>query len=217
VSDSGIGLDTAQIKRLFKPFTQANVEIARRFGGAGLGLAYARRITRAMDGDLTVKSRRGKGSKFRLCVAVDLASARGNTHSADSRGSAQPLERSLHILCVEDNPFGRVVLNTLLSELGLRADFVGSGEAAIEAVAVGTYDAVLMDVTLTGIDGIEATRRIRALPAKASRLPIICISGRSSAEEEASVRAAGADDYLPKPLGASALASVLHPILADPR
>jgi CheY-like chemotaxis protein len=217
VTDSGIGLDTSQIRRLFRPFAQANTEIARRFGGAGLGLAYAKRIARAMDGDLAVTSRRGKGSKFKLSVAVDLPGARGNAHGSDPRASAQSSERSLHILCVEDNPFGRVVLNTLLTELGHRADFVGSGEAAIEAVAVGAYDAVLMDVTLAGIDGIEATRRIRALPGKASRLPIICISGRSSAEEEASVRAAGADDYLPKPLGASALTSVLHPISAGHR
>jgi CheY-like chemotaxis protein len=170
-----------------------------------------------MDGDLAVTSRRGKGSKFKLSIAVDLANPRGNEHGPDPRASVQSSERSLHILCVEDNPFGRVVLNTLLTELGHRADFVGSGEAAVEAVSVGAYDAVLMDVTLAGIDGIEATRRIRALPAKASRLPIICISGRSSVEEEASVRAAGADDYLPKPLGASALGSVLHPISAGHR
>jgi|SRR5438477_2103655 len=217
VSDSGIGLDTSQIKRLFRPFAQANAEIARRFGGAGLGLAYAKRIARAMDGDLTVTSGNAKGSKFHLRVRVEPAAAKAKASSTDARQSPQAPERPLHVLCVEDNPFGRVVLNTLLTDLGHRADFVEAGEAAVEAATAGHYDAVLMDVSLTGIDGIEATRRIRALPGKAKRLPIVCISGRSSAEEEANVRAAGADDYLPKPLGASALASVLHPIAVGHR
>ena len=92
-------------------------------------------------------------------------------------------------------------------ERGHRADFVGSGEAAVEAVARGGYDAVLLDVTLPGFDGIEATRRIRALPG--TRIRVVGVSGRSSEEEAARARAAGMDDYLPKPLSPSALARAL--------
>ena len=213
VSDSGIGLETAEIKRLFRPFAQANAQIAGRFGGAGLGLVFVKRIARAMDGDLVVTSSPGKGSTFRLSVAVDLVDdsdlAKADAEVVVSQGAAS---RPLKILCVEDNPYGRVVLNTILAELGHSADFVGTGEAAIEAIKGGAYDAVLMDVTLSGLDGIEATRRIRALPGK--RVPVIAVSGRSSAEEEARARAAGMDDYLPKPLGPSALARVLGPIAA---
>ena len=90
---------------------------------------------------------------------------------------------SLNILCAEDNPYGRVILNTILTEFGHRADFVGSGEAAVEAAARGGYDRVLMDVTLTGIDGLEATKRIRALPGRAGRIPVIGISALSSADD----------------------------------
>ena len=108
--------------------------------------------------------------------------------------------RPLHILCAEDNPYGRVVLNTILTELGHRADFVGTGEAAVEAVAQTRYDAVLMDVTLPGIGGIEATRRIRALAGTEGSVPIIGISGRATASDEAAGRAAGMDGYLTKPL-----------------
>ena len=116
------------------------------------------------------------------------------------------------MLCVEDNPYGRVVLNTILTELGHRADFVGTGEAAVDAVAGGSYDAVLMDVTLPGIDGFEATRRIRALPHPAGAVRIVGISGRANAADEAAGRAAGMDGYLAKPLSPSALAAVLPEI-----
>jgi CheY-like chemotaxis protein len=211
VSDSGIGLSGQEIKRLFRPFTQANPEIAGRYGGAGLGLAFVKRIAKAMNGDLTVTSKPGKGSTFRFSATVDLV-ADGAVTATDANAAlphGRPL-RPLNILCVEDNPYGRVVLNTILTELGHRADFVGTGEAAVEAVAGAAYDAVLMDVSLSGISGIEATRRIRTQPGK--RVPVIGVSGRGSAEEEARARAAGMDDYLPKPLSPSALARVLAPI-----
>jgi CheY-like chemotaxis protein len=213
VSDSGIGLGTAEIKRLFRPFAQANARVARRFGGAGLGLASIRRIARAMDGDLMVASHAGRGSTLRLAVMVDLVAEADLMHAdavAPAPGGAPG--RPLNILCAEDNPYGRVVLNTILSELGHRADFVGTGEAAVDAAKAGAYDAVLMDVALSGLDGIEATLRIRALPGR--RVPIIGVSGRSSAEEEERARAAGMDDYLPKPVGPSALARVLGSIAA---
>ncbi len=115
----------------------------------------------------------------------------------------------LDILCVEDNPYGRVVLNTMLTELGHRADFVGTGAAAIDAVAHRPYDVVLMDVTLPDIDGVEATRRIRALPGSQGRIAIVGVSGRAKAADEAAGRAAGMNGYLTKPLSPSGLTQVL--------
>lgn len=207
VTDSGIGLTAAEIKRLFRPFAQANEAIARRYGGAGLGLAYVKRLAKAMHGDLTVKSKAGVGSVFRFTASVDpVTDATPGAHADPAAARAAPA-RALHILCVEDNPYGRVVLNTILTELGHRADFVGTGEAAVEAAAAKGYDAVLMDVTLPGIDGLEATRRIRARVGSAVR--VIGVSGRSSAEEATRARAAGMNDYLPKPLSPSALARAL--------
>jgi CheY-like chemotaxis protein len=206
VSDSGIGLSASEVRRLFRPFAQANEAIARRYGGAGLGLAFSKRIAKAMGGNLVVTGAQGGGSCFRFSAIVDVVTQATSAGGDRAAGPATPL-RPLSILCAEDNPYGRVVLNTILTELGHRPDFVGTGEAAVEAVARGGYDAVLMDVTLPGEDGIEATRRIRALAGPTMR--IVGVSGRSSAEEAARARAAGMDHYLPKPLSPSALAKAL--------
>ena len=103
-------------------------------------------------------------------------------------------------------------MNTILTELGHRVDFVESGEAAVDAVSRGSYDAVLMDVVLAGLDGIEATRRIRALPGKAGEVPVIGISGRSETGEEAAARAAGMNFYFMKPVSPGRLAQALATI-----
>ena len=215
VTDSGIGLTPVEIKRLFRPFAQANERVARRYGGAGLGLSFVKRVAKAMGGDLKVASAPGGGSRFCLTAVVDKV-AGAATHGGAAPATASPA-RPLTILCVEDNPYGRVVLNTILTELGHRADFVGTGEAAVETVARGGYDAVLMDVTLPGIDGLEATRRIRAIDGAAGRVPIVGISGRAKADNEAAGRAAGMDGYLIKPLSPSALTQVLGALAARER
>ena len=126
-----------------------------------------------------------------------------------SRGAGQAKSPALHILYVEDNPYGRVVMNTILTGLGHRADFVGGGEAAIEAVQRGGYDLVLMDVALAGMDGIEATRRIRALRGAVKSIPIIGVSGHGDAADEASARRAGMDRYMVKPVSPRALAEAI--------
>ncbi|MBH5392209.1 ATP-binding protein [Bradyrhizobium diversitatis] len=204
VSDSGIGLTMAEIKRLFRPFTQANVTIASRFGGAGLGLSSVKQLAHAMGGDITVAPRRGGGATFTLTVSLD---ATGSDKSSEAEGSGPEAVAGLRVLSVEDNPFGRVVLNTILTELGHQAEFIGRGEDAVGRLEQGAFDAVLMDMVLPGIDGIEAIRRIRALSTPLARIPIIGVSGRG--EDEAASRAAGADAFLVKPVSPRALATAL--------
>lgn len=205
VSDSGIGLTMAEIKRLFRPFTQANVTIASRFGGAGLGLSSVKQLARAMGGDIAVAPRRGGGATFTLTMSLDAAESRKSRKSKDdSPADAVP---ALRVLSVEDNPFGRVVLNTILTELGHHAEFIGRGEDAVNRLARGGFDAVLMDMVLPGIDGVEAIRRIRTMPAPLARIPIIGVSGRG--EDEAASREAGADAFLLKPVSPRDLATAL--------
>ena len=205
VSDSGIGLTMAEIKRLFRPFTQANVTIASRFGGAGLGLSSVKQLARAMGGDITVAPRRGGGATFTLTMSLDATESR---KSRKSKGEAEAdAMAALRVLSVEDNPFGRVVLNTILTELGHHAEFIGRGEDAVNRLAQGAFDAVLMDMVLPGIDGVEAIRRIRTMPAPLAQIPIIGVSGRG--EDEVASREAGADAFLVKPVSPRALATAL--------
>jgi CheY-like chemotaxis protein/nitrogen-specific signal transduction histidine kinase len=210
VADDGIGIVASDLEKLFRPFAQASEDIARRYGGAGLGLVSVKRIAAAMGGDLTVTSEPGKGSTFVLTV---LVRAVGRREGKPSQSQA-PSSSGLHVLCVEDNPYGRVVLDAILSELGHRVAFAGSGEAAVAAVKRGGHDAVLMDVTLSGMDGIEATRRIRKLKPPASRIPIIGVSGRTETGDAAAARAAGMDGYLRKPPSPAALNEMLARIAA---
>jgi two-component system, sensor histidine kinase len=211
VSDSGIGLSRAEVNRLFRPFAQANKQTADRFGGAGLGLVFVKRVAQAMRGNITVESKSGAGSTFRLTVTLATAVPQAAAHAAaaDVRTGRT---RALRILCAEDNPYGRVILNTILTELGHKVDFAASGAAAVEAVARGGYDLVLMDVILPDLDGIEATRRIRALAGDAARTPIVGISGRAAPGDEAAARAAGMDAYVMKPVSPSRLAEVIAAI-----
>ncbi|WP_092123254.1 ATP-binding protein [Bradyrhizobium erythrophlei] len=205
ISDSGIGLTLSEVKRLFRPFSQANVSIAARFGGAGLGLSSVKQLARAMGGDIVVAQHKGGGTVFTLNVV--LFSAAGPVGAASSEGAAVPSSQGLRLLSVEDNPFGRVVLNTILTELGHHAEFIGQGEGAPDRLGQGAFDAVLMDMVLPGIGGVEAIKRIRALPPPHGRIVIVGISGR--AEDEAAARAAGADAFLVKPVSPRALATAL--------
>ena len=207
VTDSGIGLTRTEAAKLFRPFAQASADVARRYGGTGLGLVMVKRLAKAMGGDLTVTSKPGAGSTFTLSVLVKNAPAAAPERSASRKRKSEPV--SLRILCAEDNPFGRVVLSTMLTEFGHRVDFAGTGGAVLKALARGGYDLVLMDVVLPDGDGLATTRRIRALPGSAGRIPVIGISGRSRPQDIARARDAGMTDYLLKPVTAAMLAEAL--------
>ena len=160
-----------------------------------------------MGGDIVAAQRQGGGTTFTLTVILDRAKAsKAAGSSADSYVPSEP-GPALRVLSVEDNPFGRVVLNAILTELGHQAEFIGRGEDAAGRVAAGEFDAVLMDMVLPGINGIEAIRRIRQLSPPHGRIAIIGVSGRS--DDEAASRVAGADAFLVKPVSPRALATAL--------
>jgi CheY-like chemotaxis protein len=212
-TDSGVGLTRAELARLFRPFAQASTAVARRYGGAGLGLVFVKRLAQAMNGTLTVTSRAGQGSTFRLVVVLEASDA-GTSAGAVASGRAAPA-KGLRVLCAEDNPYARVVLNAILTELGHRVDFAGTGAGAVAAVEKERFGAVLMDVTLPDIDGLEATRRIRALGGAAAQVPIIGISGRAEPGSIEAARNAGMNAYLAKPVSPAALLAALAETVPD--
>jgi CheY-like chemotaxis protein len=171
---------------------------------------FVKRIAKAMGGDLKVVSKKGSGSTFKLSALFDRVNS---SAPAAQRGVRTAKAQPLSLLCAEDNPYGRVVMNTILAELGHRVDFVESGEAAVQAVSRGGYDAVLMDVALSGLDGIEATRRIRALVGKAGQVPVIGISGRTEPGNEQAAREAGMNFYFSKPVSPGKLAQALAQVV----
>ncbi|MEA2870879.1 MAG: two-component system, sensor histidine kinase [Hyphomicrobiales bacterium] len=216
LTDSGIGLTRQEIARLFRPFSQANAAVARRYGGSGLGLAFVRRLAKAMGGDLTVRSRPGHGSTFGFTVTLAQATAAAAAGGGSAAAKTDAATKSLRVLCAEDNPYARVVLNTILVELGHRVDFAGTGESAVAAVNRGGYELVLMDVTLPGMDGLSATRAIRALRGAAAHVPVIGISGRTAIADEEAARAAGMNAFLAKPVSPAALAQAVAKFLRQP-
>lgn len=204
MSDSGIGLTLKEVKRLFRPFSQANVSIASRFGGAGLGLSSVKQLARAMGGDIVAAQREGGGTTFTLSVV--LASAKGPISIMSDDGAAARASQRLRLLSVEDNPFGRVVLNTILTELGHHAEFIGQGEAAADRLSQGAFDAVLMDMVLPGIGG---SRQSSGSARCRRRTEASRSSGFPAAARMRPPRAAGADAFLVKPVSPRALATAL--------
>src|SRR5690606_33240401 len=191
----------------FKPFVQIpQSDSARRVAGAGLGLAAVRANIEAMGGDVGVTRNKNKGATFTVRVALPRAPA--SAKAAAGEGRMTPAWRAMRILCIEDNPYGRVVLNTILTELGHQPVFVSTGEDALRQIAGGAFDAVLMDVVLPGIDGLETTRRIRALASSVRTIPIIGLSGR--AEDVRAALGAGMNAFLTKPVNPRAIANMLN-------
>jgi len=217
ITDTGIGIPHEVQARLFRPFTQADSSISHRFGGTGLGLAISRQLVELMDGAIEVESMPGHGSTFRFTIragAIDQATDSGPRRTAGLQTPAPaPLATDtpsgLHILVVDDNAVNLRVAVGLLRSLGNACDLAEGGAAAVAMVTANRYDLVLMDRKMPGMDGIEATRRIRAeLPA--DRQPrIVAMTASVTAQDRDDCLAAGMDDFISKPVRKQALAEVL--------
>ncbi len=213
VVDTGIGISPRLQHRLFEPFVQADTTAARRVGGAGLGLAISKKLVERMGGEIGVDSEVGSGSVFWFRVPV--AAARGPLPEIPR--DLPRFAQGLHLLVVEDNPVNLRVMLGQLSALGLDADSAEDGHLALDALAERSYDAVLMDVQLPGLDGYEATRRWREIEAGSRRKPIrvIAVTAHAIEGERERCLAAGMDDFLPKPFRLAELARVLARWLPD--
>ncbi len=200
VIDTGVGVPLEAQARLFERFQQADASTTRRFGGSGLGLAITRKLAEMLGGEVSFRSTPGQGSTFTLTLAAPPALApRAVEDSADD------LLAGLKVLVVEDNPTNQLVARRILEQLGAAVSVADDGASGVAAARDGAFDLILMDVQMPGMDGLEAARRIRALPGPASRAPIIALTANVMAHQRAAYRAAGMDGVAAKPIAPAAL------------
>ena len=221
VSDTGIGISAEQMGRLFQSFSQVDVSTTRKYGGTGLGLAICRRLAELMGGQIQVESEQNIGSKFIVDLSLEAVQTTSDlqppTEFADNN---QPLQHpapvdeptTMRILLAEDNSVNQKVAVLMLKRLGYEADVVNNGREAVDRLTAEAYDIVLMDVQMPEMDGLTATREIRARE-QSNEIPkpvkIIAMTANAMSGDREKCLEAGMDDYLSKPIKREELADKL--------
>jgi CheY-like chemotaxis protein len=207
VADSGIGLSPDQIDHLFDRFTQADASVSRQYGGTGLGLAICKRTLDLMGGLIGAESRPGEGATFWFEVVLPRAEG---PIADEASAPPESLERPLRLLVVEDVAVNRELILTLLRPFEVEIETAENGAQAVEAMERGAYDLVLMDVQMPVMDGLTATRAIRASGSPAAEAtPIIAMTANVLPEQVQTCLAAGMDDHLGKPINPADLLAAL--------
>jgi len=200
VQDTGVGVPLDVQPRIFQRFDQGDASTTRRFGGSGLGLAITRKLAEMMGGDVGFTSTEGVGSVFWIEVAAEPAIAPDAV--AEVGGDVLG---GLRILVVEDNATNRVIATKLLENLGAEVETAADGLLGVEAARRATYDLILMDVQMPGIDGLEASRRIRRLPGESAHTPIVALTANVLAHQRDAYLQAGMNGVVGKPISPAAL------------
>ena len=213
VSDTGIGIAGENLDALFDRFSQADASSTRSFGGVGLGLAIARGLARRMGGEVEAESGGlGKGARFRLRLPVRSAT---RAATGPSLPPARPRVRG-RILIIEDDQVNQELLAEMTRILGFVPEIAGTGELGVEAAAsMPGLAALLVDVSLPGMNGMEAIRRVRALAGPVAQVPVVCVTALASERDRTEALAAGADAYLTKPVRLADLRSTLERVTVE--
>lgn len=216
VADTGIGMSKDQRERLFTPYTQVDVAIARRLGGSGLGLAISQKLAEAMGGKIQVTSAPGMGSIFTLTIALPIASTSAVTAPlAESReDTLLAPERPLSILLAEDHPVNQQIVCAYLAPLGCDVMIAKDGHEVIALAQEQTFDVILMDINMPKISGIDATISIRANAGPNAATPIIGVTADAFEDQRRKGYAAGMVDYVTKPITPQALLSAIASAIA---
>ncbi len=227
VEDTGIGMSAETIKQLFQPFTQADSTMTRAFGGTGLGLTISKRLAEAMGGSITVASIQDKGSTFTFhfplesaladagkMTAIPFPISEGDSNASTQTQSSPPVQTNRTpvigklVLVVEDDPANSLMAGKMLQSLGYQAEFATDGVEAVQAFEAGKYFAILMDLVMPRLNGVEATKQIRQTKA-GSQVPIIALTANVTPADRELCRAAGMNDFLSKPFKRAELATAL--------
>ena len=220
VTDTGIGISADKLEAIFQEFTQAYADTARYFGGTGLGLSISRALVLQMGGTLRVESQLGLGSSFTFSITLPKASAEQRAAALAPPPATTPSHRAVRgrrVLLAEDNPVSAEVAQLLLAAHGVRVDVAVSGPAALDLFAANTYDAVLMDIQMPGMNGLEVSARLRAHPnAVRAATPILALTANAFRADADKYRAAGLNDTLAKPYVEAELLAKLAALLGEP-
>ena len=217
VQDSGIGMNKQQQDALFDPFSQADTSTSRKFGGTGLGLAISKALVEHMGGAIHVTSVPGRGSTFSFYA--DLAPCDGAPESKVEKKPQWEDARydGLAFLLVEDNAINQEIAVSILSDLGVQVDVAHDGKEGVDAFLAKEYDLIFMDMRMPVMDGLEATRRIRASGKHdAASVPILAMTANAMCEDQEACKAAGMNGHLSKPIDVGELKSILYQHLKAP-
>jgi signal transduction histidine kinase/ActR/RegA family two-component response regulator len=222
IADTGVGIPEDKQDKIFSPFNQADSSTTRKYGGTGLGLAICQQLVQRMGGKIWLKSKEGQGSTFFFTIRARKAKALETTpETTDPASLAEKTQgssgqRPLQILLVEDNPTNIIIGRTVLSKLGHNVDVAEDGRKAVDAVRKKNYDLVFMDMQLPEMDGLEATRAIRAMAgqdgkasAQFAKVPIIAMTANVLEENKIACREAGMNDFTTKPIDIKKLQAVI--------
>ena len=210
VADTGIGIAPEQQTHIFEAFSQADSSTTRQYGGTGLGLTISRRLAQIMGGEIGVDSRPGEGSRF--WFTARLQRGQGDEVTLPPRQDAESMVRQAHqgahVLLADDEPVNREVAQSMLEHVGLKVDLAVDGLQALARARAWDYDLILMDVQMPQMNGLDATRAIRALPGR-DATPILAMTANTFVEDRQQCTAAGMNDFIAKPADIAALFSTL--------